>query len=410
MKMGQVVRGGEQFETVIQADHRGQIVKYGADSGQVDAFGRQRVSTPYTLFDSTMRYTKRTDQWFESLTGNGTTNYLTNESSLELTTTTTSGDIVLRRTKQRFPYQPGKSLLGLQSFIGAVPTAGLVQEVGYFDNENGVILRANGTTLQFVIRSNATGSPVEDVINQSEWNIDNFPELNFSKAQILVIDLEWLGVGRVRCGFVIDGEIRYCHEFNHANNIDTVYMTTAILPFSYRIENTSGQVTSHTLKQVCASLLSEGGYEPDGAIYSISHSITAVANTSGERVTAGIRMAGGRTGNVILPARIDVACDSNDLVQWRLRLNPTLSGVTWAPATNGRGNVETTTAAGSVSGGTVVLTGLLSQGQATNLNIDTAIRLALGVNASGESDVLALTVDSAVSAKALGQLGWVEIA
>ena len=408
--MGQVVRGGEQFETAIQADYRGQIVKYGPDSGQVDAFGRQRVSTPYTLFDSTMRYTKRTDQWFERLTGNGTTNYLVNESSLELTATTTSGDIVLRRTKQRFPYQPGKSLLGLQSFIGAVPTAGLVQEVGYFDDENGVILRANGTTLQFVIRSNATGSPVEDIIEQSEWNIDGFSELDFSKAQILAIDLEWLGVGRVRCGFVIDGEIRYCHEFNHANNIDIVYMTTAILPFSYRIENTTEQLDSHTLKQICASLLSEGGYEPDGAIYSISHPITSVANTSGERVTAGVRMASGRTGNIILPARVDVACDSSDLVQWRLRLNPTLSGVTWAAATNGRGNVETITTAASISGGTVVLTGLLSQGQATNLNIDTAIRLALGVNASGESDVLALTVDSAVSAKALGQFGWVEIA
>jgi hypothetical protein len=408
--MGQIIAGGEQFETNIPADYRGRILRNGPDSGQVDAFGRQRVSTPYTLFDSTMRYTKRTDQWFENLTGNGTTNYLTNESSLELTTTTTSGDIVLRRTKQRFPYQPGKSMMGLQSFVGAVPTAGLVQEIGYFDDENGIILRANGTTLQFVIRSNATGSPVEDVVSQSEWNIDNFLGLDFSKAQILAIDLEWLGVGRVRCGFVIDGEIRYCHEFNHANNIDTVYMTTAILPFSYRIENTTEQVTSHTLKQICASLLSEGGYEPDGAIYSISHPITAVPNASGERVTAAIRMASGRTGNIILPARIDVACDSSDLVQWRLRLNPTLSGVTWAAATNGRGNVETTTTAASVSGGTIVFTGLLSQGQATNLNIDVAIRLALGVDANGTSDVLALTVDSAVSAKALGQLGWVEIA
>ena len=36
--MGQVVRGGEQFETAIQADHRGQLLKQGADSGAVDAF------------------------------------------------------------------------------------------------------------------------------------------------------------------------------------------------------------------------------------------------------------------------------------------------------------------------------------------------------------------------------------
>jgi hypothetical protein len=408
--MGQIRINDDQFETGILADHRGQLLEVGPDSGAIDAFGRQRVSTPFTLFDSTLRYTKRTDQWFEALTNNGTTSYLVNESTLNLTTTTTSGDIVLRRTKQRFPYQPGKSLMALQSFVGAVPTAGLVQEIGYFDDDNGVILRANGTSVQFVVRSKTTGSVVEEVVNQANWNIDTFPELDFSKAQILIIDLEWLGVGRVRCGFVIDGQIRYCHEFNHANNINKAYMTTAILPFSYRIENTTVQAVGRTLKQICVSLLSEGGYEPDGAVYTIAHSLSSVPNTSGERLTAAIRMASGRTGNVILPVRVDVACDSADLVQWRLRLNPTISGATWAPASNGRGNVETTTSGSSISGGTVVLAGLLSQGQSTNLNIDVAVRLALGVNASGESDVLALTVDSANSAKALGQLGWVEIA
>lgn len=408
--MGQIRINDDQFETGILADHRGQLLEVGPDSGAIDAFGRQRVSTPFTLFDSTLRYTKRTDQWFEALTNNGTTSYLVNESTLNLTTTTTSGDIVLRRTKQRFPYQPGKSLMALQSFVGAVPTAGLVQEIGYFDDDNGVILRANGTSVQFVVRSKTTGSVVEEVVNQANWNINTFPELDFSKAQILIIDLEWLGVGRVRCGFVIDGQIRYCHEFNHANNINKAYMTTAILPFSYRIENTTVQAVGRTLKQICVSLLSEGGYEPDGAVYTIAHSLSSVPNTSGERLTAAIRMASGRTGNVILPVRVDVACDSADLVQWRLRLNPTISGATWAPASNGRGNVETTTSGSSISGGTVVLAGLLSQGQSTNLNIDVAVRLALGVNASGESDVLALTVDSATSAKALGQLGWVEIA
>ena len=408
--MGQIRANNEQFETSVLADHRGQLLEVGPDSGAIDAFGRQRVSTPFTLFDSTLRYTKRTDQWFEIATNNGTTSYLVNESTLNLTTSTTSGDAVLRRTKQRFPYQPGKSLMALQSFVGAVPTAGLLQEIGYFDNENGVILRANGTSVQFVVRSGTTGGAVEEVVNQADWNIDTFPGLDFSKAQILIIDLEWLGVGRVRCGFVIDGQIRYCHEFNHANNINKAYMTTAILPFSYRIENTTAQAASRTLKQICVSLLSEGGYEPDGAIYSIAHSLSNVTNTSGERLTAGIRMASGRTGNVILPVRVDVACDSVDLVQWRLRLNPTISGATWAPASNGRGNVETTTSGSSISGGTVVLAGLLSRGQSTNLSIDVAVRLALGVNASGESDVLALTVDSATSAKALGQLGWVEIA
>jgi hypothetical protein len=407
--MGQIVAQGEQFETHVIADKYGNIVDYGIDSGEVDAFGRKRVSSPYTLFDSTMRYDKRADQWYEITAGGATTNFLTNASSLELKTTTASGDTVLRRTKQNFPYQAGKSLMILQSFVGAPLSSGLIQEVGFFNDQNGVMVRASGTTLQFVIRSFATGSVVENVINQSEWNINTLPSLDFSKAQIFTTDLEWLGVGRVRCGFVIDGEIKYCHEFKHANNINSVYMQTAILPLSYRMTNSTAQASGRTLQQICCSVLSEGGYEPDGATYSISQSVSSIPNVSGERLAAGIRMASGRTGNVILPTKIDVACATNDVVIWRLRLNPTVSGVTWAAANNGRSNVETTVSATSISGGTVVNTGLVSQGQSVNLSVDTAIRLALGVNASGQSDTLMLTVDSESAAKVIGQIGWVEI-
>jgi hypothetical protein len=406
--MGQIVAKGEQFETHVIADKYGNLIDSGSDSGAVDAFGRQRVSNPYTLFDSTMRYDKRPDQWYEITAGGATTNFLTNASTLELKTTTASGDSVLRRTKQNFPYQAGKSLLILQSFAGAPLSSGLVQEIGFFNDQNGVMVRANGTTIQFVIRSFTTGSVVENVVSQSSWNIDTFASLDFSKTQIFAVDLEWLGVGRVRCGFVIDGEIKYCHEFKHANNIGSVYMQTAILPLSYRMANTTAQASGHTFQQICCSVLSEGGYEPDGATYSVSAPLT-VANAAGERVTAGIRMASGRTGNVILPTKLDVACATNDVVVWRLRLNPIVSGVTWAPATNGRGNVETTVSATTISGGTIVNTGIVSQGQSVNLSIDTAIRLALGVNASGESDVLMLTVDSELSAKAIGQIGWVEV-
>ena len=406
--MGQIIRGGEQFETHIEADYRGQILQKGPDSAAVDAFGRQRTSQPYTLFDSTMRYDKRTDQWYEKISGSGTSTFLPNESSVAMTVTTASGDTVLRRTKQNFPYQPGKSMMFLQSFIGEEPTEGLIQEVGMFDDNNGVMLRASGTTLQFVIRSKTSGSVVETVVDQQSWNIDTLPSLDFTKAQILAVDLEWLGVGRVRAGFVVNGETIYCHEFEHYNALDSVYMQTAILPLSYRIHNASAQDGSRTMRQVCCSILSEGGYEPDGAIYSINHSLSSVPNISGERITAGIRMASGRTGNVILPVRIATATASSDVVLWRLRKNPTTITGDWIPATNGRGNIETI-ASGTFSGGTIIDSGFVSQGTANNYETPVAIRLALGINELGESDVLILTVDSDSNAKALGMIGWVEV-
>jgi hypothetical protein len=135
--MGQVVRNNQQFETHIQADHRGQIVKQGPDSGAVDAFGRARVSEPFTLFDSVLRHSKNAELWNEIISG-GTSEHLPNESSV-LMTVTTSGESILRRTRKRFPYQPGKGLNILQSFAGSEPQEGLVQELGLFDDSNGVV-------------------------------------------------------------------------------------------------------------------------------------------------------------------------------------------------------------------------------------------------------------------------------
>lgn len=405
--MGQVKTGGEQFETHIEADYRGRILQKGPDSGEVDAFGRTRSSEPFTLFDSTLRYSKRTDQWYESISGAGAVNYLENESTASLTTTTASGDVVLRRTKRNMPYQPGKSLLIMESFCGATPVAGLLQEVGYFNDENGVILRASGTTIQLAIRSKSSGSVVETVVNQDSWNIDTFSTLSFDKTNIFITDLEWLGVGRVRAGFVIDGETKWCHEFNHANSNTTSYMTTATLPLSYRIKNETTLAAGASLKQICCTAISEGGYEPGGPIYVGGRGIGDVQSITSETMVAAIRMAPGRTDNIILPAQIDAATDGNAIAQWRLYLNPTISG-SWNNAANGRGNVQVMTS-GTISSGTVIETGLLSGKSNVVFSPTGALALTLGKDNAGNSDVLALTVQCDTAMKATGQLGWREL-
>jgi hypothetical protein len=405
--MGQIIAGGEQFETAIQSDHRGQILKQGADSGAVDAFGRQRVSQPFTLFDSVLRHSKNAELWNETISG-GTSVHLPNESSV-LMTVTDSGHSVLRRTRKRFPYQPGKGLNVLQSFAGSTPQAGLIQEVGLYDNNNGIMLRASGTTVQFVIRSSTTGSPEETVVNQNEWNIDTAPWLNLAKANIFTTDLEWLGVGRVRCGFVLNGEYYYCHEFNHANALDAVYMTTAVLPLSYAIRTVA--TVSGSMKQICSNVASEGGYEPAGAIYTTGRGASNFASISSETIVAAIRMASGRTDNVILPSQVDASLggkqNDNAVAQWRMRLNPTVSG-TWINADNGRGNVQTMSS-GTFSGGTVINAGLVGLRGSTEFHPAKALELSLGTNAAGESDIVILTIQCSTAESATGLLGWREV-
>jgi hypothetical protein len=405
--MGQVIAGGEQFETNIVADHRGQIIKRGADSGEVDAFGRRRVSEPFTLFDSTLRYSKLPEKWNETIVGSATSTHLTNESSVAMTVTA-SGDSVTRRTRQSFPYQPGKSLQVMQSFKGATLASGLIQEVGYFSESNGVLLRASGTTLQFVQRSYTSGSVVETIVNQDSWNIDAASWLNFDKANIFTTDLEWLGTGRVRVGFIKEGEFYYCHEFHNANSLDSVYMTTAVLPLTYRIEATGA--AGGTMKQICSTVISEAGYEPKGIIHSVSPSIGNIPNTSGERIVAGIRMASGRTDNIVTVAKVDLVTESqNDTIRWRLRRNPTTSGFTWSDSDNGRGNVQTTSSGTIVSGGTIVDSGLFSERGSVEIAHTNGLSLALGVNEDGSSETLFLTVASSGNTSTTGLLGWREL-
>ena len=210
-------------------------------------------------------------------------------------------------------------------------------------------------------------------------------------------------------GFVKDGEHYYCHEFNHANLLDKVYMTTAVLPLSYRIAATD--YTPATMKQICSSVMSEGGYEPAGAIYIAGRGAATFSAISSETMVAAIRMASGRTDNVILPAQVDVSVGgnpaSNVVAQWRLRLNPTISG-SWNAADNGRGNVQTMSS-GTFSGGTVVGGGLVAARSDIDFSPESGLALSLGVNASGESDILALTIQCSSSQEATGLIGWREV-
>lgn len=242
-----------------------------------DAFGRTRVSAPLTLFDSSHRY-RDNGQWATTSGTGGTATFNANEGLMELGVTTASGSFVTRETYKVASYQSGKSLLVLSTFVMQTPKANLRQRVGYFGAANGVYLQVSGTSSPaFVERSSVTGSVAETAVAQDNWNIDPMDgtgpsgmTLDITKAQILWFDIEWLGLGTVRAGFVIDGRFIHCHSFHHANLISSTYITTASLPLRYEIENLDTTASTSKLKQVCSTVLSEGGYELRGAQTRIS--------------------------------------------------------------------------------------------------------------------------------------------
>ena len=262
---------------------------YMGDSASIDAFARLRVSNPVTLFDSQSHYDDHRIHWELSIDNNSGNAYVAHDANLaEIQMYVEDDDTIIRQTRRYFRYQPGKSQLVFVTFVMDSPDAECTQCVGYFDDRNGIFFENDGTGYNLVKRSFTTGSAVDTEIAQASWNIDSFDgtgpsgyTLDFTKAQIFLMDMEWLGVGRIRCGFVVDGIPYYAHEFLHANVVDSVYMTTANLPVRYEISGTVSLSSGKTLQSICSTVISEGGFQfASGLQFSASNEETLRSVTS----------------------------------------------------------------------------------------------------------------------------------
>lgn len=367
----------------------------------LDAFGRLRTSNAFTLFDSQNRYAKD-PQFDESLTGSATSTFLSNESSVQLSVTTASGDKVIRQTKRVFPYQPGKSLLFLATFTMAAGQTNLRQRVGYFNANNGVFLQKNGSTVSFVIRTYTSGSASDArYVDQVDWNGDKLDgtgssgiTLDTTKTQILFLDFEWLGVGSVRCGFIINGQFIVAHTFNNANSLSLVYMQTAILPVRYEIEATGALSTSASMKQICSSVVSEGGYEQKSILtFARQTSVTTGIGTSFIPLTS-IRLKSTNLGAVVIPDGFSfMPTSASDYFEVALLKNATLTGASYSSLST---NVEYDISATALTGGTIVKSDFTSSGvlSSTPINDESSYNfdLQMGATISGTSDIYTLAV------------------
>ena len=394
------------------------------NSTAYDAFGRLRTSNPLTIFDSTNVLSKN-NLFDEDLTGSGTVSYTANKSTVNLNVTTASGDKVIRQSKRVMSYQPGKSLLNLNTFIMNTQTENLEQRVGMFDANNGIFLEDTGTAYQIVRRTYTSGSSVDDPILQSSWNGDKLDgtgesgyDLNFDRPTIMIMDFEWLGMGAVRVGFVVDGKFIVAHTFYNANNasIDTVYMQTANLPIRYEIETTGSIGSAAILQQVCSTTMIEGGYAPGGLRQSIG-----TASLNGVNLTtagtfynlATIRIKSARPYAVIVPIDVSASAISNSDFEVRLIKNGTPS--TAFSYTSYSDNVEyDLTGTKTITGGTVIGQAYLSGkganslqfGQAGTFNFD----YQLGQTISGTSDTITLAAKGASNGDDIcGTLKWVDL-
>lgn len=392
----------------------------------LDSFGKLRVSNPNTLIDLN----------FYGQIG-GETNFLNNTMLLcsdksgtfsadtsgngYLTITGTDTGYYISQSRKFIVYQPGKSLLLL--FSGVImpnDSAGnyvnnFTGKIGYYTNypdfNSNNTVPYNGLYYQY----DSTGCSINlcnkgsiTSYSQSQWNLDTMNglgpsgiNLNFYNAQLFVIDLEWLGVGRIRFGFYVYGKIYYCHQITNINQLTEPYTSNINLPIRYELIGT-GTGTA-TIKQICSTGISEGGYNPIGRPFGFG-SIT-VKNVSTTE-TPLLALRGGGTNYFhqnIIPKYIDIVDTANNNANlWRLRIyqdsdTSNVGASSWIDVSTSYSvsQYSTTFSSWNVGNSMIVAQGIFS-GKGNVLlsdlsNVFTAQILHITSNINLTSDILVLT-------------------
>lgn len=391
-----------------------------ADSPNLDAFGKLRVSMPYTLFDSKTLHDKASLFWSQTSIGAGFVGFTgSNDASVTLSAANI-GDYAIRQTSQRFNYQPGKSQLSV--FTGVLsPVSNAIKRYGLFTSLTshpfspnlGLYFETQTDSISSiaVVQNNGTNLVPSVSARRENWNIDKLDgtgpsgkTLSLSAANIFLVDFEWLGVGRVRFGTVIDGQVCYCHEINNAGNVQGAYIKSPNLPIRAEIRQIGSG--SATMKMICSTVMSEGGADFTGVTRSVDTGASStgipVDTSNARRAILGVRLQPNKLDSVneILNASVlplPHSSSTSSPFRYEIVSNPTLGGsvITWNQV-DSNSNFEYAVAPDNtiiVNGGTVIASGYSALGQTIDL---TGYRfekfLRLGCSVAGVRDTLWLVV------------------
>ncbi len=388
---------------------------------QVDAFGRVRVANPFVIFDSKQVGDKRSIFWDELITGSGGLSTYNIDASETILSVGTSVASVIRQTFRRFNYQPGKSQFVMMTGVldASGGGTGVVQALGYFDDNNGLFFQNKEGAKQVVIRSKSSGSVVDAEFNQADWNIDTMDGtgpsghvVDWTKTQIFFIDFEWLGVGTVRFGLWVNNDVYYFHIVDHSNVDTDTYMGVPNLPARYSLEQ-DGNGTAASIEVICTSIQSEGGQNPTGILRSASTSGVALIAVTAKTVIyacLGIKLKSTHLAVEVVPKSISMISESNQDFEWLLILNPTIEDTFTYADLDPESAVQFATgvAANTVTNGLVLRSGFAK----TNTIAEAAAihdQEALGSTIGGVAHELVLCVRGMGNNTSVqASFGWVE--
>lgn len=382
-----------------------------------DAFGRLRVSNPQTVFDSKLVNDNQPLYWAQTLIGGATATWIQPD-ACERLVTPVAGASAVRQTKRYFNYQPGKSQLVFETFNLYGLETHCIKRAGYFDASNGLLLELDGVAGLVKLVRRSTSSTGSLSVPQAAWNLDPLNgtgpsgiTLDFTKTQILAIDFEWLGVGSVRMGFVLNGAIVYAHRFDNANLNVAVFMRTPNLPIRYEIVADATLPVGQTRRMdcICSTVISEGGADRTGIGF--AYPMPAPTGNIGAGATVPLIQLSLNPAYLevtAIPTVVNPLAISTGVSTWEFALNATNAGTAAGGTNVGYCDTRIYAPGATSTGGTIVASGVFSnQSGLTDLNlgeITTTLPLV-----DGDKFTLRVTNHTGGNERYIASLGWIAL-
>ena len=179
----------------------------------------------------------------------------------------------------------------------------------------------------------------------------------------------------------------------------------------HEITNTGAISTGATMKQICSTVISSGGYQGRSQSVFAGRGLTyytmTTAGTFYNLVSIRLRTAG--INKVIVPSNLNILTDSNQNLHYKLLLNATAN--TTLSFSNASTFVESSTTSATITGGTQIGEGFITnKGEPVTLEGQDLFTYQLGRTIDGTSDLLtiAVTADSN-NVTVGGGLGWYQL-
>lgn len=370
-----------------------------SDSPNLDAFGRLRIAAVTNLLDIKHVYDKNPLQVNEVTAGTATSIFNQEYARVRMTTSA-NNDLVIRQTKTHPIYQPGKGQLFEASFSNFQLETNIIKRVGGFTSTtastynslfDGFFLESNGVTNEISFQIWRSGTTIFSSVTTS-WYDSEFDPINFdwSNTNLMLVDYQWLGVGRMRFGMNISGQTIYFTEHNCANNEAEVYMSSPNQPIRYEIRQVG--VGSGSFDMICSQTSTEGALNGLYSTVGVINSETATLDNSGTKYPyIGYRLKQSYKSVTSQYSSLSVLNTSNDNYLLTIEFNPTLSVTpTWIDIPNSpfQYAIYTGTVTTTITSNGYIMSSLIGEAGAsalTTLKVDDN-QIRVGSNINGTLD------------------------